>query len=51
MQPMAESDAYKLRNQVRAIDKLSMHHMPWDVLEANSCTHVFEADADCTWQA
>ena len=36
MQPMAESDAYKLRNQVRAIDKLSMHHMSWDVLEANS---------------
>ena len=36
MQPMAESDAHKLRNQVRAIDKLSTHHMPWDALEANS---------------
>ena len=51
MQPMAESDAYKLRNQVRAIDKLSTHHMPWNALDSNSCTHVSEADAECVWQA
>ena len=51
MQPMTESDAYKLRNQVRAIDKLSTHHVPCDALEANSCTHVFKTDTDCMWQA
>ena len=48
---MAESDAYKLRNQVSAIAKIGTHHMPCDALEANSCTHVFQPDTVCMWQA
>ena len=41
MQPMAESDAYKLRNQVRAIDMLGTHHVLWDALQRPTAAHMY----------
>ena len=37
----AESDAYKLRNQVRAIDMLGTHHVLWDALQRPTAAHMY----------